>query len=128
MVRLATVQSGFEAKVLAARLGAEGIVWELRGGVDGPYPMGPVTVLVDEMARHGFDPTVRRRGDVVDLTLRTCPFVSTARADPDTVCELHLGMAQGMAETLEGLQIDELIRNDPRRAHCHLRGRLVSPP
>jgi hypothetical protein len=48
MVRLATVQSGFEAKVLAARLGAEGIVWELRGGVDGPYPMGPVTVLVDE--------------------------------------------------------------------------------
>ena len=48
MVRLATVQSGFEAKVLAARLGAEGIVWELRGAVDGPYPMGPVTVLVEE--------------------------------------------------------------------------------
>ncbi len=48
MVRLATVQSGFEAKVMAARLGAEGIVWELRGGVDGPYPMGPVHVLVDE--------------------------------------------------------------------------------
>ena len=48
MVRLATVQSGFEAKVMAARLGAEGIVWELRGAVDGPYPMGPVTVLVDE--------------------------------------------------------------------------------
>ncbi len=48
MVHLATVQSGFEAKVMAARLGAEGIVWELRGNVDGPYPMGPVTVLVDE--------------------------------------------------------------------------------
>src|SRR5262249_50684505 len=48
MVRLATVQSGFEAKVLAARLGAEGIVWELRGAVDGPYPMGPVVVLVEE--------------------------------------------------------------------------------
>jgi hypothetical protein len=48
MVRLATVRSGFEAKVMAARLGAEGIVWELRGSVDGPYPMGPVIVLVDE--------------------------------------------------------------------------------
>jgi hypothetical protein len=48
MVRLATVQSGFEAKVIAARLGAEGIVWQLKGGVDGPYPMGPVHVLVDE--------------------------------------------------------------------------------
>jgi len=48
MVRLVTVRSGFEAKVMAARLGAEGIVWELQGAVDGPYPMGPVTVLVDE--------------------------------------------------------------------------------
>ena len=48
MVRLATVRSGFEAKVMVARLGAEGIVWELKGAVDGPYPMGPVTVLVDE--------------------------------------------------------------------------------
>jgi Putative prokaryotic signal transducing protein len=47
MVHLATVQSSFEAKVIAARLGAEGIVWELRGNVDGPYPMGPVAVLVD---------------------------------------------------------------------------------
>jgi hypothetical protein len=48
MVRLVTVPSGFEAKVIAARLGAEGIVWQLKGGVDGPYPMGPVHVLVDE--------------------------------------------------------------------------------
>ena len=48
MVRLATVRSGFEAKVLAARLGAEGIVWELRGNADSMYPVGPVEVLVTE--------------------------------------------------------------------------------
>jgi hypothetical protein len=36
-----------EAKVLAARLGAEGIVWELRGSVDGPFALGPIDVLVD---------------------------------------------------------------------------------
>ncbi len=48
MVRLITVSTGFEAKVIAARLGVEGILWELRGGVDGPYPIGPVHVFVAE--------------------------------------------------------------------------------
>ncbi|MFN0088763.1 MAG: hypothetical protein ACKVWR_00615 [Acidimicrobiales bacterium] len=45
MVHLASV-SCFEAKVLAARLGAEGIVWQLRGNVDSVYPLGGVDVLV----------------------------------------------------------------------------------
>jgi hypothetical protein len=49
MVRLATVTSTFHAKVIAARLGAEGIVTELRGNVDGPYPMGDVHVFVDQI-------------------------------------------------------------------------------
>ena len=33
-------------RAIATRLGAEGIVRELRGNVDGPYPIGPVEVLV----------------------------------------------------------------------------------
>ena len=81
----------------------------------------PVAELVDQMARHGFDPTVARRGEAVDVTLRTCPFATTALADPDTVCGLHLGMAYGIAEAVGGLVIDELIPKDPRRAHCRLR-------
>jgi hypothetical protein len=53
MVPLATTRSGFEAKVLAARLGAEGIVWQLRGGPDGVYPVGDVDILVraDDLTR-----------------------------------------------------------------------------
>ncbi|HWC67189.1 MAG TPA: hypothetical protein VG478_03920 [Acidimicrobiales bacterium] len=47
MVRLATLPDPFSARVLAARLGAEGLVWELRGG-DGPYPVGPVHLFVPE--------------------------------------------------------------------------------
>ena len=47
MVRVATTRDGFEARVIAARLGAEGIVWELKGSVDGPYPVGVVHVLVE---------------------------------------------------------------------------------
>jgi hypothetical protein len=48
MVRLTTARSPMEAKIIAARLGAEGIVWELRGSVDGPLAVGPVDVLVDQ--------------------------------------------------------------------------------
>jgi predicted ArsR family transcriptional regulator len=84
----------------------------------------PVTSLVEQMAAHGFDPTVRRHGPSVDLTLRRCPFESTALADPDTVCELHLGMAYGIAEGLDGLEVDELAPKDPRRAGCRLRCHL----
>lgn len=48
MVRLATVSTSFHARVIAARLGAEGIVTELRGNVDGIYPVGNVHVYVDQ--------------------------------------------------------------------------------
>ena len=55
MVPLVTVGSGFQARVLAARLGSEGIVTSLQGAVDGPYPFGDVQVQVDaadlELAR-----------------------------------------------------------------------------
>lgn len=81
----------------------------------------PVAVLVDQMARHGFDPVVTRTLEKVDIKLQTCPFATTALADPDTICELHLGIAEGVAERVEGLIVDELIPRDPRRANCRLR-------
>ena len=49
MVRLATVGHPFHARVIAARVSAEGILTELRGSVDGPYPMGDVSVYVPEI-------------------------------------------------------------------------------
>ena len=48
MVRLATVSTSFHARVIAARVGAEGIVTQLRGNLDGPYPMGDVHIFVEE--------------------------------------------------------------------------------
>ena len=49
MVPVRKVSDQFEARVLAARLGSEGIVAQLRGGgIDGPYPMGAIEVLVSE--------------------------------------------------------------------------------
>ena len=38
--------SDFEAKVVTARLGADGILWEIRGIVDSVYPLGGIDVLV----------------------------------------------------------------------------------
>jgi predicted ArsR family transcriptional regulator len=87
----------------------------------------PVALVADVMERQGFDPAVRARGNRVDVVLRTCPFATTALADPDTVCSLHLGMAQGVAELTGGrLAVDELVPHDPRRANCRLR--LVLEP
>jgi hypothetical protein len=49
MVALCPAQGTFHAKVIAARLAAEGIPSQLRGAVDGPYPcFGEVTVFVAE--------------------------------------------------------------------------------
>jgi hypothetical protein len=65
MVPLTTAATPFAARVLAAHLGAEGIVWELRGSVDGPYPLGPVEVLVAEIVTEhgaGGDAPVERAG------------------------------------------------------------------
>jgi hypothetical protein len=46
MVPLMTAGSSFEAKVVAARLGSEGILFEVRGSLDSVYPLGSVTILV----------------------------------------------------------------------------------
>jgi hypothetical protein len=49
MVRVATVATSFHARVIAARLACEGMTTELRGNVDGLYPIGDVHVFVDEI-------------------------------------------------------------------------------
>jgi predicted ArsR family transcriptional regulator len=81
----------------------------------------------EAIARQGFDPVLHREGDDIDVELRACPFAATAVADPDTVCALHLGIAQGMAEDADGLVVDELIARDPRRQSCELRLRIQRP-
>jgi predicted ArsR family transcriptional regulator len=86
----------------------------------GPLPDDVLADLSDTMARLGFEPDVRRRGNRVDIVLGTCPFASTALADPGTVCSLHLGLAEGLTEGTE-IVIDELVAKDPRRAQCRLR-------
>jgi predicted ArsR family transcriptional regulator len=86
----------------------------------------PVAGLVEQMGRQGFDPKVDTKGDQVVVTLQNCPFATTALADPGTVCELHLGLARGVADTLDGIVVDDLIPRDPRAASCELRCHLTT--
>ncbi len=101
-----------------------------RAGATAPVstsdPIEPVLGLVNAMERHGFEPTATRRGNKVDIVLTTCPFETTALADPDTVCGLHLGLALGAADSLGGIVIDELVPHDPRRGMCRLRSHTES--
>jgi predicted ArsR family transcriptional regulator len=86
----------------------------------------PVTNLTGAMARLGFDPETQTRGRRVDVVLGTCPFASTALADPGIICSLHLGLAEGVVEGTP-LMVDELVAKDPRRANCRLRLRPREP-
>lgn len=69
MVPLASTRSPFEARVLAARLGADGIVWQLRGGGDDSvYPVGSIDILV---AESDLDRARELLGDDVELDSET---------------------------------------------------------
>jgi hypothetical protein len=73
-----------------------------------------VDLLEAEMARRGFRPTR------VDFVLGICTFAEVASSDPDTVCQLHLGMAEGLTKGLDSLAVEKLLPKDPRRAGCRL--------
>jgi predicted ArsR family transcriptional regulator len=88
---------------------------------------GTTADVVEAMARQGFEPDVKTHGNQLDVVLRSCPFQSTALADPDTVCSLHLGMAQGLAQDVPGLDVAELVARDPRLGCCVLRLSLDAP-
>lgn len=85
----------------------------------GSDPQDAVTTITETMARLGFEPKVRHRGTRVEIVLEACPFAAAALADPDTVCSLHLGLAQGLAEGTD-VVAEGLVVKDPRRAGCRL--------
>ncbi|MEO8222205.1 MAG: transcriptional regulator, partial [Specibacter sp.] len=48
---------------------------------------------------------VQGNRDATELTLTTCPIVEAARANPEVVCAVHLGLAK---ELLSGSGLPEL--------------------
>jgi predicted ArsR family transcriptional regulator len=89
---------------------------------DAEHQVDPVEALTHEASRLGFSPELRARRNAgqFDLVLHTCPFADVALADPDTVCDLHLGLAEGLTAHDDGITIDGLHRADPHRGGCRL--------
>lgn len=77
------------------------------------------------MARQGFEPEVRANRRGTEMILHRCPFATAAFADRATVCSLHLGIAEGLAEGTRA-RIDELVAYDPNQAGCRLRLRMTT--
>lgn len=88
----------------------------------------PLEEFAQVMGRLGFDPEVEQRKGAVVLTLRSCPYASAVLTDPGTVCQLHLGLARGLAESIGGLEVDQLVPRDPRTTRCEVHCRLVGGP
>ena len=73
------------------------------------------------VARQGFQPRRIERARSLELVLEHCPYAAAATADASVVCELHRGLAEGMAEALGGeVEIAGLLPRNPVRAGCRL--------
>lgn len=84
-----------------------------------------LTVLSDNLTEEGFDPKVVGTDDGFDVVLQQCPFVEVASVDPSTVCEIHLGLLEGLVHELDP-QLDlSLSVRDPRRAGCRVKVRGI---
>lgn len=77
-------------------------------------------VIDDDLATRGFQPTRTPRGPAVDFILGRCPFEDVAATGPATICQLHLGLAEGFAEGLGGIEVDALAAKNPHEAGCRL--------
>ncbi len=80
----------------------------------------PAVDMATAMAQQGFEPEVRPKRSGADVVLQTCPFASAALADRETVCTLHLGIAEGLVEGTTAT-VQQLVVKDPRRAGCCVR-------
>jgi len=84
--------------------------------------VSPLDRMVIELTSQGFEPAVSRdeRGETV-VVLGNCPFAEAASVDPELICDLHLGLAEGLSSAAGGLRVASLQARDPHRAGCTLR-------
>jgi predicted ArsR family transcriptional regulator len=89
----------------------------------------PLDVIESEMARRGFEPRREEHPKSVELVLERCPFEAAAAADPDVVCQIHRGLAEGILDGMSAdLSVSNLIAYNPRRAGCRLQMKRTARP
>lgn len=111
--------AGVLVAAVSGGLSARGAGHEAGLGVE-PSAAGALATLRDEAERLGFEPHVVECGESHEIVLGACPFVELATAQPDTVCQLHVGLAEGIAERAGGLVVDGIRLADPSRGGCRI--------
>lgn len=79
----------------------------------------PLDLLADVMRRHGFEPEVRADGPDTAVVLHRCPFATAAEAGA-VICELHLGIAEGVTEGTPHVVVSGLTTAPPHVAGCRI--------
>jgi predicted ArsR family transcriptional regulator len=78
-------------------------------------------LITQEMTVRGFCPTKIVDGQCVDLQLNRCPFADVVGSEGKTICQLHLGIVEGMVQVLGGTKVVGLmVADDPHQGRCHL--------
>lgn len=125
-----------ELSSMLARVVREGSTPRLVGAAAGreaalgrdPSGTSDTVDLIEREARDlGFDPVRRGRAGRPELVLRHCPFADVAADDPDSICSLHLGVAEGIAALRGDVEVLGMVVRDPHRAGCRLQMRRVDP-
>ncbi len=81
----------------------------------------PLEEMGGQLAALGFQPNLQHRGDGAEILLTRCPYASIATRSHRPICELHLGIAEGLAEAIGGIAVISLVARDPSEAGCALR-------
>jgi len=89
-----------------------------------PAVQAPAADLVPPLLRVlteiGFEPELR--ADEAAIALTACPFRAEARANPDVVCSVHLGLMRGLARSLghdgAGIRLEPFVQ--PQLCLVHL--------
>ncbi len=86
---------------------------------------GRVGRVVDLLERWGYRPDLRTSegGEVVEMTLVDCPFITMAATRADVVCGVHQGLIQGALESTGETDVDVQLLPliTPRTCAAHLR-------
>ncbi len=113
------VLAGLLAEAMVAGVGAREVGRRAGASLE-PSPDGALATVRDEAERLGFRPQVRSKADVHEIVLHDCPFEAVAIERPETVCDLHLGLAEGVCERAGGMIVEGLRLADPRKGGCRL--------
>lgn len=83
-------------------------------------------LIGEELERRGFRPTAKKRSrsNEVEFALHRCPFASVVADRADVVCELHRGLAEGLADGLGDVDVPVFVARRPPRSAC----RVVAAP